>query len=100
MITTQKSLPCLQEMVANYLTEARLRFVLEEVVVDHNAGCHRFEKDRGMKVLQAEERKRREGRECVSPACRCLSSLTTFTLTTLSLTTFTLTTLSVTSPQL
>ena len=95
MITTQKSLPCLQEMVANYLTEARLRFVLEEVVVDHNAGCHRFEKDRGMKVLQAEERKRREGRECVSPACRCLSSLTT-----LSLTTFTLTTLSVTSPQL
>ena len=46
MITTQKSLPCLQEMVANYLTEARLRFVLEEVVVDHNAGCRRFEKDR------------------------------------------------------
>ena len=33
-------------------------------------GCSRFEKDRGMKVLQAEERKRREGRECVSPACR------------------------------
>jgi len=54
MITTQKSLPCLQEMVHNYLSEARLR----------------FEKDRGMKVLQAEERKRREGRECVSPTCR------------------------------
>ena len=25
MITTQKSLPCLQEMVHNYLSEARLR---------------------------------------------------------------------------
>ena len=38
-----------------------------------NDGLHRFEKDRGMKVLQAEERKRREGREsreCVSPTCR------------------------------
>ena len=48
-----------QEMVDNYLTEARLR----------------FEKDRGLKSLQAEERRRRDGkdvrdgRECVSPAC-------------------------------
>merc|ERR1719264_1829186 len=39
-------------MVHNYLSEARLR----------------FEKDRGMKVLQAEERKGREGRASVQRA--------------------------------
>ena len=54
LIHTQKALPCLQEMVDNYLSEARLR----------------FEKDRGLKVLQAEERQRREVRECLTPACR------------------------------
>ena len=73
MITTQKSLPCLQEMVHNYLSEARLRSLEDAAGPDHD-GFHRFEKDRGMKVLQAEERKRREGREsreCVSPTCRC-----------------------------
>ena len=71
MITTQKSLPCLQEMVHNYLSEARLRSWEEGFDNGlHHDGFHRFEKDRGMKVLQAEERKRREGRECVSPTCR------------------------------
>ena len=70
MITTQKSLPCLQEMVHNYLSEARLRSREDNVGPDHD-DLHRFEKDRGMKVLQAEERKRREGRVCVSPTCRC-----------------------------
>ena len=79
MITTQKSLPCLQEMVHNYLSEARLRSWEDDYGLDEGLGrdgldhdsCDRFEKDRGMKVLQAEERKRREGRECVSPTCRC-----------------------------
>ena len=33
MITTQKSLPCLQEMVHNYLSEARLRFGERMMVV-------------------------------------------------------------------
>ena len=74
MITTQKSLPCLQEMVHNYLSEARLRSWEDDYGLDEGLGrdgldhdsCDRFEKDRGMKVLQAEERKRREGRECAA----------------------------------
>ena len=57
MIHTQKCLPYLQEMISNYLQEARVR----------------FEKDKELKALQTAERLRRGS--CVSPeaGCRCES---------------------------
>ncbi|XP_023330681.1 OTU domain-containing protein 7B isoform X2 [Eurytemora carolleeae] len=61
LIETQHSLPYQQEMVENYLQEAKFRFT----------------KDKEMKLQQAEERREREkGREpvksvqCVNPSCR------------------------------
>jgi len=73
VIHTDNCLPYHQEMVANYLEEAKLR----------------FDKDKELKVLQAEERRRREEErleqvalsegpvQCINPDCQMMGSALT-----------------------
>jgi len=68
MLHTQKSLPYLQEMIDNYLQEAKFR----------------FDKDKELKALQAAERRKKEcgdslvpRAQCVSPECQLMGNVKT-----------------------
>jgi len=70
MIHTQKCLPYLQEMINNYLQEAKIR----------------FDKDKELKALQVAERRKREFErgdtmaplgQCVSPECQMMGNVKT-----------------------
>jgi len=70
MLHTQRCLPYLQEMVDNYLQEAKVR----------------FDKDKELKALQAAERRKKEfdgtdsvvtRAQCVSPECQLMGSVKT-----------------------